>query len=100
LPHFSKFQCRQEAKEITACQNWPPGEITAFRIKFPVTWQVETISDQVIQQNLTSAFTPETAWEQLHHEVLRLFEKQRSITLALSSRIWLSLRKECTKKLK
>jgi hypothetical protein len=73
LPHFSQCQFLQNTKEVTG-QNWPPGEIIALRVKFPVTWQIETLSDPVIQQNLTTAFTPEEAWQQLRHDVPHLFE--------------------------
>jgi hypothetical protein len=74
IPHFSQFQFVQDTKELT-CQNWPHGEILALRIRFPVTWQIETSSAPIIQENMTTEFKVEDAWQQLHHIAPRLFPR-------------------------
>jgi hypothetical protein len=75
LPHISQFQFIQGRTDISTCLSFPPGEIIAIPYKSPVTWLIETFMGPVIQQGMTPLKDVEEAWQLLHHEVPRLFEK-------------------------
>jgi hypothetical protein len=48
--------------------------IYAGRIRFPVTWIVEGLSDPIVQTDLSSAFTPQLAWQHLRVDRNDLYE--------------------------
>jgi hypothetical protein len=75
LPHLTQFIFAQDNREILHTVSiWPPGEIIAARVKFPVTWLIEGVTDPVIQPDQTSAFTAETACQRLRSSGSRIFE--------------------------
>jgi hypothetical protein len=74
LPHPSQFLFKtKESKEIPG-KVLPPGGIIAARIKFPITWRIETLPNTIIQDNLTAADTVQDAWAKLRTTIPGLFE--------------------------
>jgi hypothetical protein len=71
IPHFSQFVFSQGQEIPNTMRILPPGEITVIRIRFPVTWRIETFSDLIIQQDLSAGFTADDAWTRLHIQLFR-----------------------------
>jgi hypothetical protein len=74
LPHHSQFHISYEHGEVPATsRTLPPGTIKVTRIRFPIKWRLELLSEEVIQDNLHAGMTIQNSWELLHHQIPRLY---------------------------
>jgi hypothetical protein len=75
LPHFSQFLFSYSLGEIPATsRTLPLGHITITRIRFPVRWRLEPFPEEIVQQDMHAGITVQNAWNQLHHQVSRLYQ--------------------------
>jgi hypothetical protein len=76
LPHFSQFIITYDHGEVPVTSRLLPlGNIVAIRAKFPVTWRIELLSEEVIQPDMTPALDVDEAWTLLHNQVPRLYPR-------------------------
>jgi hypothetical protein len=76
MPHWSQFVLSDSDHHeiLHAAQKLPAGRIYADRIKFPVTWIIEGLSDPIVQTDLISAFTLQLARQRLRADRNDLYE--------------------------